>query len=159
MTPDQHAHGGAAVAVLNQMQAWEANLVLNLRLWCEGPSGQQQVWNEYRAALKSTDAHLECHAFETLVRTIVSAAHRPMIRHHVGCSCVGADEAVFVNLIRFASEGHLNDAALVATLLIGPARAEHVAVLAGQVGECARRIHGNTAEFPPEAATNVVRLH
>lgn len=159
MMPELNERGAATVAVLSNMDPWEVNLVLNLRLWCEGSSGQSQVWNEYRNALSGEHATHECHAFETLVRTIVSSAHRPLVRHQVGCSCVGADEAIFVNLVRMASEGHLNDAALVATLLMGPARAEHVALLAGQVGTCARKIGRRPPHSKPQAAQNVVRLH
>lgn len=159
MTPEHSERGAAAVAVLSNMDPWEANLVLNLRLWCDGSRGQSQVWNEYRKALPGEHATHACQAFETLVHTIVSSAHRPLVRHQVGCSCVGADEAVFVNLVRMASEGHLNDAALVATLLMGPARAEHVAILAGQVGTCARKISQQTLQSLPQTAATVVRLH
>ncbi|MEM8872519.1 MAG: hypothetical protein AAGE38_19115 [Pseudomonadota bacterium] len=156
---DNNARGGAAIGVLNRMEAWEANLVLNLRLWCEGPAGQSQVWNEYRRALPGPDAQCECQAFETLVQTLIDAAHRPLVRHEVGCACVGADEGVFVNMVRNAADGHLTDAALIATLLIGPSQAEHVAVLAGQVGACARHIHSGVPELSTEAGSNVVRLH
>ncbi|MEM1073378.1 MAG: hypothetical protein AAF665_01760 [Pseudomonadota bacterium] len=159
MITDHHARGGATVAVLSKMEAWEANMVLNLRLWCEGPAGQEQVWTEYRRALPGAEAKRECHAFECLLRTLVATAHRPLVRHDVACACVGADEGVFVNLIRIASEGHLTDAALIATLLSGPAQAEQIAILAGQVGECAKRIHRSDANYIPSSPQKVVRLH
>ncbi|MEL6412328.1 MAG: hypothetical protein AAFQ38_18215 [Pseudomonadota bacterium] len=159
MNEDHHARGGAAVGVLNRMEAWEANLVLNLRLWCEGPCGQQQVWNEYRKALSGASARNECHAFESLIRTLVANAIRPMVRHDVGCSCVGADECVFLHLVRCAADGHLNDAALMAALIVGPSKAEHIAVLAGQVGTCARQIHNSPPEYLSDTAPNVVRFH
>ncbi|MEM7494416.1 MAG: hypothetical protein AAF296_13635 [Pseudomonadota bacterium] len=159
MNADHHAIGGAAVGVLNRMSAWEANLVLNLRLWCEGPEGQAQVWSEYRRSLSGDDAKRECKTFETLVRSIIDSAHRPMVRHEVGCCCVGADEGIFVNLLRTASDGHLRDAALIATLLVGPAHAEQIAMLAGQVGECARKIHKNSTEYPTQAPPAGILLH
>lgn len=159
MTAPHHARGGAAVGVLSQMEAWEANLVLNLRLWCEGPLGQQQVWAEYRKTLHGSEAQRECHTFEVLLRTLVATAHRPLVRHDVGCACVGADEGILVNLVRTASDGHLTDAALIATLMVGPAHAEQVALLAGQVGSCTRRIHASTPELSPAPTPNVVRLH
>ena len=132
MSADHHARGGAAVAVLSRMDAWEADVVLSLRLWCEGPQGQAQVWSAFR---------------------------RPLVRHDVGCACVGADEAIFLNLIRTAADGHLTDAALIATLLTGPAEAERIALLAGEVGACARRMNSSHDPIQPEAAPNVVRLH
>ncbi|MEM6889210.1 MAG: hypothetical protein AAF636_13840 [Pseudomonadota bacterium] len=159
MTPDHHARGAAAVAVLSTMDAWEANLVLNLRLWCTGPQGQAQVWGEYRRALPGPAARRECHTFETLVRTLTALAHRPLVRHAVGCACVGADESIFVNLIRTAADGHLTDAALIATLLTGPSQAEQIAMLAGEVGSCARKIHSTQAKPTTLDAPNVVRLH
>ena len=159
MKPDHNERGGAAVAVLNRMEAWEANMVLNLRLWCDGPKGQSMVWNEYRSALPGRVAQDACRLFEVLVNTLIDNAHRPLVRHDVGCSCVGADECVFVNLIRFASDGHLNDAALIATLIAGPSKAEHIAMLAGEVGLCARNIHAHSTELPTSTGSNVVRLH
>jgi hypothetical protein len=159
MTPDHHARGGAAVAVLSKMDPWEANLVLNLRLWCEGPHGQEQVWTEFRRALPGPVAQRECRNFERLLHTLLDAAHRPLVRHDVSCACVGADECVFVNLVRMAADGHLTDAALIATLLAGPSHAEHIALLAGAVGACAQRMH--QAHGGPEAvdASSVVQLH
>lgn len=159
MKVDHHTRGAAAVDVLSSMSAWEANLVLNLRLWCEGPQGQAQVWNEFRRSLKGDDAQRECRTFETLVRSIISAAHRPMVRHEVGCACVGSDEGIFLNLVRTASEGHLRDAALIATLLVGPAHAEHIAMLAGHVGECARKIHNKSNEYATQTAPQGILLH
>ncbi|MEO0565670.1 MAG: hypothetical protein AAF125_26420 [Chloroflexota bacterium] len=141
------------------MEAWEANLVLNLRLWCEGSWGQEQVLMEYRRALPSKSARDECMAFENLVTTLVANAQRPIEHRDVGCSCVGADECVFLHLVRCAADGHLGDAALMAALIVGPSRAEHIALLAGQVGISARKIHNTPPEFSSDAVSNVVRLH
>lgn len=159
MTADHHARGGAALGVLNRMDAWEANLVLNLRLWCEGPQGQAQVWNEYRKSLSGGAAHNACRNFEGLLNILTDNAYRPLVRHDVGCSCIGADECIFLQLVKTASEGHLNDAALIATLIAGPAHAEHIALLAGEVGACAREIHPDHPDLPTSAGSNVVRLH
>lgn len=159
MTPEHHKRGGAAVATLAQMETWEAQLVLNLRLWCEGPLGQSRARADYKRAIPETDAKREWQAFDCLVRKLIDTAHRPLVRHDVGCNCVGSDECVFLNLVRTASEGHLNDAALIATLLSGPAHAEQIAIFAGQVGDCLRRIHAGPREFSTKHARNVVRLH
>ena len=149
---DPHARGGATIGVLNTLESWESFIVLNLRLWCDGADGQAQVWAQYRATLPIGEAKAQCATFETLVRTITSMAQRPLVRHDVACACVGADEGIFLHLIRTASDGHLNDAALIATLLAGPAQA-------GQVGACARRMHSK--DTPPYAReySNVVHLH
>lgn len=160
MNREHHRRGGATVAALNRMDSWEANLVLNLRLWCEGPNGQSHARRDYTGALPEQDADRAWNNFEKLVKKIVGTAHRPLVRHQVGCNCVGSDECVFVHLIRTASDGHLNDAALIATLLSGPAHAEHIAILAGEVGDTIRRIHrAANAPHSPADKTRVVRLH
>lgn len=147
------------MANLRDMDRWEAALVLNLRLWCEGPSGKSAVCRNYAQGMKSEDASLEVAAFETLLNTIIAFSHRPMVRHEVDCSCVGSDECIFLNLVRTASDGHINDAALISTLLAGPAQAERIALLAGQVGECVRRLHNDARTAPIPIGSNVVRFH
>ncbi len=159
MRTDHNAPGGATVAVLNRMEAWEAALIIDLRLWCDGPRGQAEVWNGYRRSLPGQTAKRACRSFEILLTTLINSAYRPLVRHDTACSCVGADENILVNLVRTASDGHLNDAALIATLISGPAHAEHIAVLAGEVGENLRNMHPEDIDFSPEVGGNVVRLH
>jgi len=159
MTSAHHERGGATVAALNRMDAWEAALVLNLRLWSEGPVGQMHVRGEFDRALDQANAKRAWEDFDSLLRRIVASASRPMVRHEVGCNCVGSDECVFAHLVGTASAGHLNDAALIATLLVGPAHAEHIAILAGEVGQCARRIHRHHPALPTEDTQKAVRLH
>ncbi|APX14081.1 hypothetical protein [Tateyamaria omphalii] len=160
MTASNQARGGATVNVLNRMEAWEAHLILNLRLWCEGPTGQHHARQDYLNALPAPEAERAWAAFQRLTRKILCTAPRPLVRHDVGCNCVGSDECVFVHLVRTASDGHLNDAALIATLLTGPAYAEHIALMAGEVGSTLRHIHDRQAQsFSPANAPNVVRLH
>lgn len=138
MTLSAQNRGGASVGVLTQLEPWEADLIITLRLWCESPEGQAQVWNEFATTLPKGRASGEMQAFERLVEIIGSYAHRPLVRHSVGCSCIGADEGVFAHLVRMASAGDLAEASLIATLLVTAAQAEHVAILAAQVG-CARK--------------------
>ena len=159
MSAAHHARGGATIAALNQMDAWEAKLVLNLRLWCEGPHGQAKACNAYVNALPASEAERAWHMFEGLVTKIIDTTTRPLVRHDVDCNCVGSDECVFVHLVRTASDGHLNDAALIATLLTGPAHAEHIAILAGEVGSALRHKRHKPAPHSPATAPNVVRLH
>lgn len=159
MRADHNARGAVAVGVLNALSAWEANLILNLRLWCDGPQGQAQVWTEYRSMLDGLTAQRECRAFERLLREVISAAYRPLVRHDVGCVCIGADESVFANLVRAAADGHMRDAALIATLIVGPDQAEDIAQLAAKVGHCARKLASDTSQNPPEHAAHAVLLH
>ncbi|MEL7151599.1 MAG: hypothetical protein AAGK71_12730 [Pseudomonadota bacterium] len=159
MRDEVHARGGATVAVLHSLERWEANLVLNLRLWCEGPAGQAQVWNDYACTFQSPRAGEEMRAFETLMTSLIEYAVRPLVRHAVHCACVGSDECIVLNLVKTAADGHLNDAALIATLIAGPAKAEAIAMLAGQVGEGAKQIKPKETYRRSTDATNVIRLH
>ncbi len=156
---DHLARGGASVAVLNRLEGWEANLIVNLRLWCEGPSGMSEVWKDYTRVFRNPDAMAELRTFDALVQVLVENAARPLVRHSVECACVGSDECVFLNLVKTASDGHLGDAALIATLLAGPAQAESIAMLAGQVGETARKILPAETHNAVADGANVIQLH
>lgn len=162
MTNAELARGGASVAVLTQLEGWEANLVLNLRLWCDGPNGKARVWNDYARTFAEPLAVCEMQAFDVLLNTLLEYAFRPLVRHATTCACVGSDECIFLNLVRTASDGHLNDAALIASLMALPTKAEAIAMLAGQVGTGARQLIANDTSLQRTDATdasNVIRLH
>ncbi|MEM6304264.1 MAG: hypothetical protein AAF744_06055 [Pseudomonadota bacterium] len=159
MSSDPHMVGGAPVGVLDRLPPWESRTVMNLRLWCEGPEGRAEVRAGFETALPLQDAEHQCRAFERLLQTILQAAHRPLVRHDVGCGCMGADEGVFLHLIRTAAMGRHRDAALIATLLVGPSEAEAVALLASKVGLCAKYMHACDTTRGPARPAPVVRLH
>ncbi|MGY9049043.1 MAG: hypothetical protein ACKVKF_18855, partial [Rhodobacterales bacterium] len=144
MRADHHKRGGAPIGTLTGMDPWQAELILNLRLWCEGPNGQTQVWDSFTTALPDDAAQKEFHAFAQLIQLIGSRCRRPLIRHDLNCDCVGSDEGIFAHFVATASEGHLADAALMATLLMSAAEAESAAILAARVGTTARKRSGNT---------------
>jgi len=126
--------GAAAVGQLHAIDHWQALLVRHLRFWCEGPATRNDVrrfWQEHAhpAAGQETLAR-----FDALVQQFLSCARRPLVRHGTGCDCLGADEAVFLQIVTDASEGRLDDAVMLSGYILMPAHAEHVALLAGQVG-------------------------
>jgi len=43
---------------------------------------------------------------------------RPIVRHQPGCACVGADENVFANILRFSVENLDNEVMILGSLLI-----------------------------------------
>jgi hypothetical protein len=45
---------------------------------------------------------------------------RPIVRHQPGCPCVGADENVFANILRFSVENLDNEVMILGSLLIKP---------------------------------------
>lgn len=159
MNPEHHKRGGATLGVLSSMQPWEADLILNLRLWCDGPDGQQEVWNSFTSALPLGDARNEMEVFEQLIRLITANAHRPLVRHNVRCACAGSDECVFAHLVSTASDGYLSDATLIASLLVSPAQAEHVALLAAQVGTSAKKMTLGHTTGRSTASAEIIRIH
>ncbi|WP_245818898.1 hypothetical protein [Marivita hallyeonensis] len=156
---ERDIRGAMAVGQLAEVSAWEAELILNMRLWQDGPTGQAQVWSAYARAFRPGDARHRLRDFERLLSVIEANMLRPLLRHGVACRCVGSDEAIFANLVRFASNGELHEATLIATLLVRPAHAEHVALLAGEVGVATRELakEHNTARDGLTAAS--LRLH
>lgn len=126
--------GAAAVGHITEVSAWEAELILNLRLWQDGESGKRAVWEAYAEALGTTEGRAALDRFSALLFTIESNMLRPLVRHGVACGCIGSDEAVFANLVRMAATGELHEASLIATLMVRPAQAERVALMAADVG-------------------------
>lgn len=88
MTPDHPLRGGASVATLSQTDLWQAKLILHLRLWCDGPEGQAQVWNTFAKALPRRTARQEMHRFGALTAVPARTSRRPPVRHILHCVCL-----------------------------------------------------------------------
>ncbi|QBF30463.1 hypothetical protein [Thalassococcus sp. S3] len=160
MTPNANSAGGATVGLLNRVPDWEAALILHLRLWCAGPECQAKVWDGYAQALPREEVRDAMRAFDQLIGLIWSYAHRPLIRHALDCNCISLDEAVFARMVRTATDGPMQDALLMAALIVPPGYAEAVAQLAGTVGATARQITApDRTSSPKHKAGNVVWLH
>lgn len=144
MIVDQNMRGAVAVGQLHTLAAWQSLLVQHLRLWCDGPAGRNKVRDDWSASLNAADGEVTLEVFGALIQCLQTYARRPLIRHGVDCGCLGADEAVFTQVVSDASDGHLDDAVMLAGLIALPAYAEQIAILAGQVG----------ASFRATATTN-----
>ena len=68
-----------------------------------------------------------------------------MIRHGLGCACLGADESCFAQMIAAASEGAREDAMMLAALIVRPDFAPALASLSEEFGLALRRM---TAAIP-----------
>jgi hypothetical protein len=49
---------------------------------------------------------------------LASNCRRPIWRHEPSCLCVGADENIFANLIKFSKEGDIHEAIILASFLV-----------------------------------------
>ena len=45
---------------------------------------------------------------------------RPIVRHQPGCACVGADENVFANILKFSLENLDNEVMILGSFLVKP---------------------------------------
>jgi hypothetical protein len=134
MSVDQDMRGAATVGQLHAIAPWEAFLVCHLRLWCDGVEGRDEVRHAWGFTKTDNRGEVILDVFDDLIQTLLMFARRPLIRHSRDCECLGADEGVFIQIVSAASEGQLDDAALMASLIAFPTHAERIAILAGQVG-------------------------
>lgn len=141
--------GGAPVGHLSDLGPVETGAVLYLRLWNDGAAARAEVWNDFARHLGSEQGRQALGAFESLCDLCVRHGRRPLMRHHVTCKCLGADESCFATLIGYASEGAREDAQLLAMTLVRPDMAGMLAGLAEDFGLALRRM---TAMAPRRTA-------
>lgn len=132
--------GGAPVGYVTELGPVEAGAVLYLRLWCDGPDAQTQVWNDFATALGPEKGRKALKSFETLCDLCVRHGRRPLMRHNVTCKCLGADEACFANFVGYASEGDREDALMIATTIVRPDMAAVLVGVAEEFGLALRRM-------------------
>ena len=147
--------GGAPVGYLAELPAVEAGAVLYLHLWCSGPAAQAEVWNDLARTLGTAEGRAALAAFEELCELARAHARRPLMRHDIGCACLGADEAAFANLVAAAAEGEREDAMIFAALLMRAGMAGAAATLAERVGLALKRM----ALIAPAPTPAPARLH
>ena len=140
MSVVSHNRGGAPVGFITELDAVEAASVIYLRLWCDGPDAQAQVWNDFASGLGPDQGRKALKSFEDLCSLCTRHGRRPLMRHSVQCKCLGADESCFANFIATAAIGEREDAMLIATLLVRPDVAPLIASLAADVGHAFMRM-------------------
>ncbi len=140
MTAPAPFRGGAPVGHIGDLDPVEAGAILYLRLWGSGGDAQSQVWNDFATALGSEQGRKALQSFETLFGLCARHARRPLIRHGVSCSCVGADESCFAIFIGYASDGAREDALLMASSLVRPDVAFTLVGLAEEFGLALKRM-------------------
>lgn len=147
--------GAAPVAQLADLQDEEIWVVAAIRLWSEQEgAGNAALVEAVAGQVGSERGCRVLSLFNDLMALMADHARRPILRHKPSCSCVGTDEAVFVNFVSAATHGPREDAMLIATLLMRPDMAAIAVSLAQSLGlelrrglaraRSARRIHGVT---------------
>ncbi len=141
--------GGAPVGYVAELGPIEAGAVLYLRLWCDGPDAQAQVKRDFAIALGAETAEKAVNSLASLCDLCVRHGRRPLMRHHVACKCLGADESCFANFIGYAGDGDREDALLIATTMVRPDVAPLLVGLAQDVSFALRRMAGKAAAPTP----------
>lgn len=134
MTHAQSHRGAAPVCAINELPELEAAAVMYLRLWCDSPDGQAEVWRDYHSHFGGEDAKARMSDFEQLMSVVLNHARRPLQRHQITCKCVGGDENAFANFVVAAAVGDREDAMLFAANLVRPDMSFTAASMAEPVG-------------------------
>lgn len=133
--------GAAPVGHLSDLGAIEAAAVLYLRLWCDGSDAQAQVRRDFDIALGAPQGQAAAIAFQGLCDLCTRHARRPLMRHKLTCTCLGADESCFATFIAAAAEGAREDALMMACLIVRPDVAPLLADLAARFGMALMRMN------------------
>lgn len=148
--------GGAPVGYLSELDPAEASAVRYLRMWCDGPDSQAHVWSDFASVLGVSRGREALQSFEALCNLCVRHGRRPLMRHHVDCKCLGADESCFANFIGYACDGEQDDAMLLAATIVKPSLALQLVGLAREFGEVLQYI---SCHHQPIASQQPVVLH
>lgn len=144
MTAAPDKRGAAPIGHLAELDALEAASVIYLRLWSDGGDAQAQMQCAFSAMLGVDQGARAMRAFEDLCTLCATHGRRPLMRHGIGCTCLGADEACFAHFIATAAEGERDDAMLMATLLVRVDMAPVLVALATDVGLALKRMRLRT---------------
>ncbi|MBU2993579.1 hypothetical protein Q4555_12930 [Octadecabacter sp. 1_MG-2023] len=140
--------GGAPVGYLGELSTIEASAIIYWRLWASGADGQRRVQSDFNTALGERGGFEAVEALAQMFDLCARHGRRPLMRHHLDCKCIGADESCLANFIGYASECQSEDAALLASLMVNPNLCMPLAAMAQTLGLALRRI----TLSPPSAA-------
>ncbi|MTH99008.1 hypothetical protein [Roseibium sp. RKSG952] len=135
-----NSRGGAAVGRLSDLSPLEAGAVMYLRLWSEGADGRADAASDFDIALGADQGRAAMLTLDRLCSLCAHHGRRPLVRHGLGCACLGADENCFAQMIAAASEGAREDAMMMASLIVRPDFAPALASLSEELGLALRRM-------------------
>lgn len=159
MTYPKSPRGAAPVGFLSELPSVEAAAVCFLRLWCESPQSQEQAVADLTDLLGPAHGPVAIDSLCQMCDLFARFARRPVMRHHSGCSCLGADEACFANLVAEALAGHREDATLFAMLIVRADFAPALAKLAEQFGLALSVLERSIASRPSVQVPVDATLH
>ncbi|WP_286134737.1 hypothetical protein [Neptunicoccus cionae] len=147
--------GGAPVGFLSELGPLEAAAVIYLRLWCSSAQTQARAVSDFEAMLGPDNGSRVAAALAQICQACSIHGRRPLMRHHVDCTCLGGDESCFANFIAAATEGEREDAFLFASNIVRPDIALNLVTTARDFG-LGLRMMGDAACVPPEPRSNTL---
>lgn len=126
------SRGGTSVGLISDLPPLEAAAIRYLRYWFSGAGPRSDLHQAFCASLGPDLAESAYESFGELCDYCVQHGRRPLVRHGLTCSCLGADENCFANLVAAAAQGEIADADLLASLLVAPQKARTLSTLATQ---------------------------
>ena len=154
--PQLSKRGGAAVGLLADLPPLEAGVVRYFRAWFSGAAARADLYQTLGQAMGPSLAKSTLESFGALCDFCVTHGRRPLIRHGMTCSCLGADENCLANLVAAATKGEAADADLLAALIVTPQKAQALSLLATQTGLFLQHLTGDPPSrqcYRPGAAT------
>ncbi len=134
------SRGGAAVGRLSDLSPIEAGAVVYFRLWSDGAGGRADAASDFGIALGADQGRAAMLTLDRLCSLCANHSRRPLVRHGLGCRCLGADENCFAQMVAAASEGAREDAMMMASLMVRPDFAPALAALAEELGLVLRQM-------------------
>ncbi len=159
---DRAAHqpkGAAAVGRISDYDPLSVAAITYLRMWCESPDTQHAMMEELVDTLGAARGHRAIEAMSDLCSLCVKHGRRPFCRHGLHCSCVGADEACFAQLVSEAVDGDREDAMLIAILMVRPDLAPMAASHAARFGVALRQMSLKVPRASPPQYSGRRMLH
>ncbi|WP_386683801.1 hypothetical protein [Loktanella sp. R86503] len=153
--PQQTPRGGAPVGALHELAPIELAAVVYLRAWCTGGADRGMIARDFGLVMGDAAGPAVAN-FDALMSTLLENARRPVMRHGLGCSCIGGDENAFANLVAAAAGQDHDEALLFASALIKGHAAWGAVDLALRLGQVFLRLARmpNTAPVPTHAQHN-----
>ncbi|MFY9237819.1 MAG: hypothetical protein WAO78_02870 [Roseovarius sp.] len=140
MSTAEKARGAAPVGWVADLDAVEAAAVLTFRLWCDGGLSRGQIEDDFCAIFGSAQGQDALSILGDMLELCRRHGRRPLMRHGLTCTCLGADEAYFATFITSAACGPREDALMMAMLIVRPDMAPMLTAMAAQFGLALKRM-------------------
>lgn len=147
-----NGRGATPVGEIDGLPPVELATVVCLRLWCDGTEARDGLRREAARSLGPGFGPEWTEALGNFLDVMLHFGRRPILRHAIGCRCLGADESAVATMVAAATAGEREDAMLIGMLLVRPDMAPSLASLAETVGLGLKRMSVPAPRAPAGAS-------